>query len=357
MPSTSQTVVYSQVAALALDKLSPVIADNISTGTKLFYFMKKAGNWEGVAFGGRQLRKAVMSTLVPLKPLGSYGMVNVNPIDGDTAAYFSWVQTAAHVTFSDMEEFQTGGSESIQAIVEAKRRQAEASLIDIFNQSLLRGQGAVDGISLETPLTSSLDGSVFINPLPLLIKKDPTTSTTVGGVDQSANPWWRNQIQSSSASTLIAFQNELRLLHLKCQRGGGGAHTAPDFHCCDERTFAVYEKALALRHQNPDYKMGDIPFDNVAFKGKPAFPDEQVADVQTGSTTITKGTWYMGNSYWMGFMFDSRKSFKVEDSIRPENQLLATALMPVRGALWINNRRKLGVAFNIDLTTLEAATS
>jgi hypothetical protein len=357
MPSSSQSVTYNTIAALALDKLSPVVADNVSTGTKLFYFMKKSGNWEGVSSGGRQLRKAVMSTLMPLKPLGSFGTVNVNPVDGDTAAYFAWVQTAAPITFADMEEFQTGGTEAIETIVESKRRQAEASIIDIFNQALLRGQGAVDGVSLDTALTSSVDGSVFISPLPLFIKKDPTTSTTVGGIDQSANPWWRNQTTDANATTLAVFLNQLRFLHVKCQRGGGGANSAPDFHCADERTYTVYEKALALGHRNPDYSKGDIPFDTTAFKGKPVFPDEQVPDVQTGSTTITKGTWYMGNSAWMGFTYDQKKSFKTGDSIRPNNQLLETALMPIRGAFWINNRRKLGVAYDIDLTALEAATT
>jgi len=283
--------------------------------------------------------------------------VNINPVDGDTAAYWPWVQTAAPITFSDMEEFQTGGTESIETIVEAKRRQAEASLIDIFNQSLLRGQGTVDGISLESPLTSSVDGSVFINPLPLIIKKDPTTSTTVGGIDQAANPWWRNQIQDCSAATLNGFLNELRFLHIKCQRGGGGTGSAPDFHVCDERTFAIYEKALAMGHRNPDYGKGDIPFDTVNFKGKPAFPDEHVPDVGTGTVANTKGTWFMGNSAWMGFTFDNRKSFKTGASVRPGNQLLESALMPVRGAFWTDNRRKLGVAFNIVYATLEAATT
>lgn len=357
MPSSSQTVTFNTIAALALDKLSPLVADNVSTGTKLFYFFKKSGNWEGVTSGGRQLRKAVMNALVPLKPLGAYGVVNVNPVDGDTAAFYPWVQTAAPITFADMEEFQTGGAESIQTIVEAKRQQAEASLIDLFNKSLLQGQGAVDGVSLDTPLTSSADGSQFINSIPLLIKKDPTTSTTVAGIDQSANPWWRNQASDVNGTTLVAFLQQLRFLHLKCQRGGGGAFTAPDFHCADERSFAVYEKALALTHRNPDYKMGDIPFDTVAFKGKPAFPDEQVADVQSGTTAITKGTWYMFNSKWMGFTFDSKTSFKVGESIRPNNQLLETALMPVRGALWTNNRRKHGVGYDIDVSTLESATA
>lgn len=357
MPSSSQTVTYNTVAALALDKLSPIVADNVSTGTKLFYFLKKKGNWEGISYGGRQLRKAVMSTLVPLKPLGAFGTVNVNPVDGDTAAYFPWVQTAAPISFADMEEFQTGGTESIESIVDSKRRQAEASLIDLFNQSVLRGQATVDGVSAETALTSSVDGSVFIDPLPLMIKKVVTTSTTYGGIDQAANPWWRNQTTDSAAATMGAFLNELRFLHIKCQRGGGGAGASPDFHVTDERTFSLYEKSLALTHRNPDYGKGDIPFDTVMFKGKPAFPDEHVFDISSGTIAITKGTWYMGNSEWMGFTFDSRKSFKVGDSIRPNNQLLTTALMPVRGTFWTNNRRKLGVLFDIDLTTIEAAVT
>lgn len=360
MSSSSQTVTYTTVAALALDKLSPIVADNVSTGTKTFYFLKKSGNWEGIPYGGRQLRKAVMSTLLPLKPLGAYGTVNVNPVDGDTAAYYPWVQTAAPISFADLEEFQTGGTEAIESIVDAKRRQAEASIIDLFNQSVLRGQGQVDGVSITSELTSSVDGSVFINPLPRLIIKDPSASGTVGGIDQAANPWWRNQTFDSAATTLVQFLNELRTLHIRCQRGGGGAESAPDFHIADERTFAVYEKALALTHRNPDYGKGDIPFDTVMFKGKPAFPDEHVPDVQNNNTNIdanNKGTWYMGNSAWMGFTFDSRKSFKVGESVRPNNQLLETALMPIRGAFWTNNRRKLGVAFDIALATLEAATT
>ena len=66
MPPSSQTVVYNTVAALALDKLSPMVADNVSTGTKLFYFMKKSGNWEGIAFGGRQLRGAQVLQQLPV---------------------------------------------------------------------------------------------------------------------------------------------------------------------------------------------------------------------------------------------------------------------------------------------------
>jgi hypothetical protein len=46
-----------------------------------------------------------------------------------------------------------------------------------------------------------------------------------------------------------------------------------------------------------------------------------------------------------------------ERLIQLQEQLVTSALMPVRGAHWVSNRRKLGVGYGIVLETLEAATS
>jgi hypothetical protein len=359
MPATSQTVTYSTIAALALDKLSKKIADAISTANAAFYFYKKRGNFEGVSSGGRQLRKTVLYNLQTVRPLGAFGTVNVNPVDGHTSVYYDWVQTAVPVSFADLEEFQTSGEESIESIVQAKYQQAKASLDDFFSRALLRGQGDIDTTSLTTAITSPTDGSTFIDPLFKQAAFDNTSSLTVGGVDQSTNTWWRNQIYDmSSVTTLSAFLAGLRRLHVLCQRGGGGMDRAPDFHIVDDvGTFNIYEKALALTHRNPTYTKGDIPFENLAFKTKPVVGDELVPDVATGSTTITDGSWFMGNSAFCGFTYDKKKSFKLGPNVRPNNQLVTTALMPVRGTHWTNNRRKLGVAGGHVVSTLEAATT
>jgi len=357
MGASSQTVTYSTIAALALDKLSDKIADAISTANAALYFYKKKGNWEGVSSGGRQLRKSVMYQLQTVRPIGSYGAVNVNPVDSHTSVYFDWVQTAVPVTFSDFEEFQTSGQESIETIVKAKYAQAKASLDDFFSKALLQGQGSIDGTSLTTAVTSPIDGSVFIVPLFALAAAAPDSSLTVGGLDQSTNTFWQNQHGHSSATTLAAFLAELRTLHVQCQRGGGGSDKAPDFHLVDERTYNIYEKALAVFHQNTSYAKADIPFENVLFKGAPVIPDELMPDVASSTVTLTEGTWFMGNSSVTGFTYDSGKSFKMGPNIRPNNQLVTSALMPVRGTHWANNRRKLGVLSSIGFSSLEAATS
>jgi hypothetical protein len=360
MALAAQSVTYTTIAALALDKLSDKIADAISTANAALYFYKKKGNWEGTKSGGKQLRKSVMYQLQTIRPIGSFGSVNVNPIDSHTSVYFDWVQTAVPVSFSDMEEFKTSGDESIETIVKAKYAQAKASLDDFFSKALLQGQGMVDGVSLTTEVTSPLDGSAFIDPIFKFAPLLNTAANSVGGVDPSTNAWWQNQVVDSSASTLGAFLAELRTLHVRCQRGGGGADKAPDFHLVDERTYNVYEKALSVFHQNQSYAKADIPFENVLFKGKPVIPDELMPDLKNlvvNIETNDKGTWFMGNSEFMGFMYDSGKSFKMGPNVRPNNQLVTSALMPVRGTHWCNNRRKLGVIADIDLNTLEAATS
>lgn len=359
MATSSQTVTYSTIAALALDKLSDKIADAISTSNAAFYFYKKKGNWESVKSGGRQLRKTLLYQLQTVRPLGSYGSVNINPVDSHTSTYYDWVQAAVPVSFSDLEEFLTGGEESIETIVKAKFQQAKASLDDFMSKALLQGQAQIDSSSLTTAVASPIDGSSFIVPLWALASYDVTSSFTVGGLDQSTSAYWVNQKTASTATTLAGFLGELRNIHVKCQRGGGGKDRAPDFHLVDERTFNVYEKALALSHRNPDYNKADIPFENIAFKGAPVIPDQLVPDIANSALSIdtnNKGSWFMGNSEFMGFTYDSG-SFKMGPNVRPNNQLVTTALMPVRGAHWTNNRRKLGVVGNITLASLEAATT
>ena len=163
------------------------------------------------------------------------------------------------------------------------------------------------------------------------------------------------------ATTLTAFLAELRGLHVLCQRGGGGPDRSPDFHLTDERTYNVYERALSLMHRNPDYNKADIPFENVIFKGAPVTFDELMPDVNNSIFPINAstgdGTWMMCNSAFMGFTYDSGKSFKMGPNVRPNNQLVTSSLMPVRGTHWSNNRRKLGIMGAVILETLEAATT
>lgn len=354
MPATSVTRSFTTQVALTLDKVRGKVVDQVSNSNPFMFFYKKKGNYKTTNSGGDRLRVTLRHTLQPAQPMGNFSLANVNPVDGTTAGFYDWRQAASAATVGDLDEFKTRGSEASETMIDEVIEGSIAALEDLFSKAILQGHGAVDGVSLATPYTGA-DGTIFIEPIPLLIKYDPTTSTNIGAIDQAANSWWRNQSTNSAAATLAAFLYELDFLRIKCGRGGGGANRYPNFHVADERTFAVYQKALRIIARLPDYRKGDIPFNNVEFYGTPVMADENVPDVENNSTTITDGTWYMGNSEYMGMSVDSKGNFTAQDAVRPNNQLAETTLVVWRGGHWTDHRRKLGVIGDIDLTTLIAA--
>jgi hypothetical protein len=356
MPATSVTRSFTTQVALTLDKVRGKVVDQVSNSNPFMFFYKKKGNYKTTSSGGDRLRVTLRHTLQPAQPMGNFSLANVNPIDAVTAGFFDWRQAASAATVGDLDEFKTRGTEASETMIDETIEGAVAALEDLFSKALIRGHGAVDGSSLATAYTAA-DGTVFIDPIGLLIKYDPTSSTTIGSIDQSANSWWQNQYTNSAATTLGNFLFELDFLRIKCGRGGGGANRYPNFHVCDEQTYAIYQRALRLIARLPDYRKGDIPFNNVEFYGTPVMADENIPDVDNGSTTITDGTWYMGNSEYMGLSVDSKGNFAAQDAVRPNNQLAETTLIVWRGTHWTDHRRKLGVMGDIGISTLQSATT
>lgn len=352
MGATSVTRSYTSIVASVLDKVRSAVEDQITTGNKLLYFYRKSGNWKGVGSGGDRYRVSLMYELAPADSYSSFGQIDVTPADGITSAFFDWRQAAAAVSISGLEEFKNRGSERIFDLLKERTTQSVLGLEDFFGKGLLRGQGAVDNTSITTARTSPVNGSTFIDPLPLLVEYSP--SSTVGGISPSTETWWANQSADDSSSTYAGFFRALRNMYNDCSKGGGAAKGMPDFHVTDQDTYELYEAALASLHQNQSYVNADIPFQNVQFKGKPVVWDEFVPDVKNDDLTPAgsdAGTWYMLNSNYMGVAFDRQHNFSVGDFVNPENQDAKTALILWYGVHWISNRRKVGVLAGITTTT------
>ena len=352
MGATSVTRSYTSIIASVLDKVKKKVEDQITANMKLLYFYRRSGNWKGVSSGGDRYRCSLMYELGASDSYSSYGQIDVTPSDGMTSAFFDWRQGAAAISISGLEEFQNRGTERVFDLLKERTMQSVLGLEDLFSRAMLQGQGAIDGTSLTTARTSPVNGSVFVDPLPLLVEYSP--STAVGGITTSAESWWQNQSVDSSATSYAGFLKELRNMYNRCSKGGGGAKGSPDFHLTNQDTQELYESALASTHRNPSYQTGDIPFENIAFKGKPVIWDEFVADVKNSDTTPSgsdAGTWYMLNSNFMGVAYDKQHNFTTGDFVNPENQDAKTALVLWYGTHWISNRRKTGVLAGITTTT------
>lgn len=353
MGATSVTRSYTSIVASVLDKVRDAVEDQITKNNKYLFFIRKSGNYKKVSSGGDRYRVSLMYELGAADSYSSFGQVDVTPSDGITSGFYDWRQAAAAVSISGLEEFKNRGSERIFDLLKERTVQSVLGLETLFTVGILQGQASVDGTSLTTARTSAVNGSTFIDPLPLLVSKDGTG--TIGSIAAGTETWWKNQFADDTSSTYAGFLKALRNMYNLCSKGGGGAKGSPDYHLTDQFTFELYESALAAAHQNPSYTNADIPFQNISFKGKPVVWDESVPDVKNGDLTVGSGsdcgTWYMLNSNFMGVTVDSQHNFSTGDFVHPENQDAKTALILWYGTHWASNRRKQGVLFGITTST------
>jgi hypothetical protein len=345
MAPSSLTLQYDAILSTTLFNYRRNLVDAISTANAfLFYLMKKAKDgYEEVTEIGQRMMMPLMYELGQTDSYSGYDTLDTTPADGLTSAFFDWRQSATPIAISGDEQKKNRGEAQIISLLKAKVKQAEIGAQTFFNQRLLYGAG---GSAITSAYTSAMNGSAFVDPLPLLVKYDPTSTTTIGNIDQGANLWWRNQFKNFSAVTTFAgFLAALRNLRNNCTKGPGGA---PDLVIATQGVEELYEAALAAAHRNPSYQVADIPFDNVGFYGKPMVWDEFVPDVHNGTVTQTKGSIFMLNTQFWGVKVDKETNFVPTPFQKPVDQDAKVAHILWYGAVGVSNRRKQGVGGNID---------
>ena len=349
MPPSTLSLSYDAVLSTTFFNWSKTLHDTVSKSNYFFYHLMKEAedSWELIDDLGDRAAFPLMYEIGTADSYSGYDPLDVTPTDGITTAFYEWRQASVPVSISGLEEEKNSGEARMISLLKAKTKQAELGIHDFMNKSLLQGNG---GSSITSPYTSAANGSQFVDPLPLLIKYDPTTATTVGNIPQGTYSWWRNKTYNSTSSTYKAFLKELRKLHRDVCKGPGGK---PTMHLADEDSFGLYEAALADMHRNTSYQRADIPFDNVLFRGKPVTWDEYVPDVQGGSATqsTASGTWWMLNTEFWKMKVNRRRNFVATTFQKPENGDSRVGHVLFMGAAVCGNRRKQGVMGGIDTTT------
>jgi len=110
--------------------------------------------------------------------------LDTTPMDGITSAFFNWSQMSVPITISRLEERKNSGEEQMINLLESKVKQATLGIQDLFGKALLQGNGPNSATAITTAYTSPLNGATGFDPIPLLVKYDPTSSTAIGNINQ-----------------------------------------------------------------------------------------------------------------------------------------------------------------------------
>jgi|ERR1700741_4381302 len=343
---SQNTINYDSILGTSLFNYRRTLTDNISKSNPFFYKIKENGMYTDED-GGVAIQIPLLYGLSQADTYSGYDVLNTDPTDGITNAFFDWSQMAVPISISRLEERQNAQSHRMVKLLETKMMQAETGIKEFFAKQLLQGNALKGGsTNIYDPYVSIRNGSYGIDPLPKLIANDPTSSSvqpTVGNINQSTSSWWRNQVTTSSLTTSsspTAFLLEADHLYNNCSKGSGGP---PDLILTDQRTFEMWRAAYYDKYRRTADSDKNYPFENFRFNRATVMWDEFMPDVYSNSTTITYGAAYFINTKNCSVVYDKESNFINTPFVKPANQDAKVAHILWMGNTCINNRRKLGV--------------
>lgn len=348
---SQETKNFDALFTSSLAKYQKTLVDNISTSNAFLKKIQSSGNYLPID-GGISVDFPLMYGLGTADWYEGYDTLNTEPMDGQTMGIWEWRECAIPITVSRRELRQN--AQKLYSLVDSKITQAEMGFKEFIAKAILQGNGVTGG-NIYDPQTSPVNGAQGIEPLASLIRVDPTTSATIGNINQSTQTWWRNKTKSSTASTYDAFFAEVQGVYNDCSKGPGGP---PDLILCDQYTYQMFERTLYARggSRHPAGNTLEFPFENLKWKNSTVTWDEFVPSANANTATVavdssTDGTMYFLNTKFIKVFYDSQTNFTQTEWKSAYNQPNAqTKHILWMGNTAITNRRKLGVLYGINTT-------
>lgn len=307
IPNSSLT----EIVTTTLRQRQKTMADNVTNNNALLTRLKEKGKIITVDGGRTLVEPLSYAENGNYQWYNGYEVLNISPTDMITAAEYEWKQAASNVSISGLEMRQNNGG---NAIIDLLRSRIDITEATIKNQ-----------ISAGIYSDGTGSGGKEIGGLELLVADDPTTGT-VGGIDRSANTFWRNSfvdygaVSATSSANVIPRMNDM---YNTLVRG----NDAVDLIVGDLNYFGFYQDALQTqqRFANPDSKLAAAGFMVLKYAN---------ADVVLENSNISTNHMYFLNTDYMNLAVHSQANMTVQESKSSVNQ--DAMVIPV---LWMGNMR------------------
>lgn len=315
---------FDTLTSTTLMNYKKTMTDNIFTANPLFYWLKEKNQMKTDNSGGTKIVTPLMYGMnSTAKSYNGYDVIDVIPQDGMSAAEYEWKQYAVGISISGREEFQNSGEGRLINLLEAKIKQAELSLVDLFAADLFAS----------SPATNDLVSIPIVTPIAGYGALGNITSTA------SANTWW-SCYDKQGTHTTSAYDNLIEhtfdvLLN-----------TAKGNDRCDLCIMpsAVYLGLEGLLTATINFIPGlqnkkavDIGYDNYRIKGCTIMYDEN----------CTSDDAYFLNTKYIQLVTGAGKDFVNTPFIKPDNGDYKTCHILWYGNLVCSNRARQGILHTI----------
>lgn len=316
----------TELVATTLRNREKFVADNVTADNAMLRTMEDNGHIK-TAGGGRDLTEPLLYNELATKFYDGFETFTIDTsqevID---AAVYDWKQLGGFSFISGKEKIMN--REKWRAISIAESR-VDALIAGLRNKT---------GLSLYS--TGLGEGGKEFGGLRLLVSDNPAAAGTVGGIDQVANVFWRNQFQDLGADWAPDnVQSSMNQMQLRCTRGAD----QPNLIMASANPFTAYWESLQANARFTNSKMADAGFRTLEFLGTPVVYDAQCA---TDLVNAGAGRMYFLNTKYLFFRKAAERWFTTERARKVENADYDVIPNWTMGNLTTNARFLQGVIFD-----------
>lgn len=321
-PVSSISEVVDNIVTSTFQSIRRKVADNIFNKYPLQAWMRRRGKIKPYS-GSRRIDVNLRYAKNTATWFGKGEAVSASELQELTTARYSWSDVAAPMLRTLQDDLENSGQYQIVDYVE--------SLIDNTTMTIEE--------ALETQLFAGASSSgKEMEGLQLLAADDPTTSTTIGQINQSTQSWWQNvatNLTGESVATFWEARAETMYNNVSKIAGNG---TNPDIIVTGQTAFEYVKGALAPYLRGTKEELADMGFENLTFRGTPI-----VWSPSCGARMYFLNTEHLWMAYDPRAFFQMTKWKETEDQVETRQ-----AQIYCRVQLVTNRRRALGVIYNID---------
>ena len=331
--SWNTSLVLDSVLTTSLMNYMKTLFEQVVTNNFLYHRMFTKGRIETMDGGEAIIVPLLYELNDTVKFYSAYQNLDVSPQDGMAPARYEWKQLSGSVSISRLEERQNAGKNKIMDLLNAKMEQLRISLAEKLGRIAY-----ADGSEDSNQAFLGLDALV-----------EAGANSVLGGIDSSANTWWRNQQLSTgdfdapaAGSDTIDGQTWMRSLYNSCTKG----NQQPTMGLTYVDTYEQYEASLTQNQRFVDTDTASHGFQNLRFKNAVVSWDQDYI-IGTAGTAGGIGRFYFLNDQYLKVILDSGTNFVNTPFIRPHNQDARTSQVLVMGNMVVTNRQRHGVMYAI----------
>jgi hypothetical protein len=317
----------TELVATTLRNRMSFTADQVTASNAFLKTLDDTGNIVN-AGGGRELTEPLLYQALATKFYDGFETFTIDTsqevID---AAVYQWKQLGGFSFISGKEKIMN--REKWQAVSIAKSR-VDALMAGLKNKT---------GLSLYSLGTG--EGGKEFGGLRLLVSDTPASAGTIGGIDQVANAWWRNQIDLIATTDLDPATLLTRMNNMSLATTRGNDQT--NLIMADATFFTGYWGLLQANARFTSSKLADAGFRTLEFIGTPVVYDPQCA---TDLVTAKRGRMYFLNTKYLKFQKAADRWFTTEAARKVENADYDVIPNWTMGNLTCNARFLQGVLVN-----------